>query len=95
MRVLDAALRVIRWLLIWACIPALIVVVYLAAGWMEHVEKKSQEQEKRLTAIELRLDKLEMNRHFDMIEIENLADKILDTCITDTKRPLKTKKGRK
>jgi hypothetical protein len=45
--------------------------------------------------IELRLDRLEMTRHFDMIEVENLADKILDVCVTDTPRPLKTKKGRK
>ena len=91
MRVLDAALRVVRWLLIWTCIPGLIVCVYLAAGWIEHVEKKSQEQEKRISALELRLDGLEMNRHFDYIEIENLADKILNTCITDAPRPLKKK----
>jgi hypothetical protein len=95
MRVLDAALRVVRWLLVWTCIPGLIVCVYLAAGWVEHVEQKSQEQEKRLTVIELRLDRLEMTRHFDMIEVENLADKILNTCITDTPRPLKKQKGRK
>lgn len=94
MRVLDAALRVVRWLLIWICIPTLIVIVFLSAAWVESVEKQNREQEKRITALELRLDGLEANRHFDMIEVENLADKILDVCVTDTPRPLK-KKGRK
>jgi hypothetical protein len=95
MRVLDAALRVVRWLLVWTCIPSLIVCVYLAAAWVEHVEKKNREHAKQLTALEMRLDRLEMNRHFDMIEVENLADKILNTCITDTPRLLNKQKGRK
>lgn len=109
MRVLDAALRVLRWLLIWICIPGLIVCVYLAAGYVEHVEKKSQGQEKRLSELELKLNDLEWKvfRMADDVEkydgkikaakkeVTALADKILDVCVTDTPRPLKKQKGRK
>lgn len=109
MRVLDAALRVIRWLLIWICIPTLIVIVFLSAAWVEHHEKKSREQEKRLSEIELKLNDLEWKvfRMADDVEkydnrikaakkeVTVLADTILDVCVTDTPRPLKKQKGRK
>jgi hypothetical protein len=99
MRVLDAALKVIRWLLIWICIPTLIVIVFLSAAWVEHYEKKSACLEKRITALEMRIDWMELDRfieaRLDGIEIRNLADKILDVCVTDTPRPLKKQKGRK
>ncbi len=95
MRVLDAILEASRIIFIWICVPTLIVVVFLAAAWVDDHEKKTKEQEKQITALELRLDGWEAARHFDMIEIENLADKILNECITDAPRPLKKKKWRK
>jgi hypothetical protein len=51
MKVLDAGLKVVRWLLIWTCIPALIVVVYLSKELIESSQKKTVCVEKRLTAL--------------------------------------------
>lgn len=109
MKIIDAALRVIRWILIWTCIPALAWSAFIAKELIQSSEKKSVQYEKRLSESELKLNDLEWKifRMADDLdkadgkikaakkEVIALADKILDVCVTDAPRPLKKKKGRK
>jgi hypothetical protein len=81
-------------LFVWLCIPLLILVSWLAKEEMDYLREEASRLYIENAALTMRVDGMEERMFYAGYEVERLADKILDTCITDIPRPLK-KKGKK
>jgi hypothetical protein len=86
--------RKIAEILMWLCLPGLILIGWLAKGEIDWIRVEQRTARAEKAALMMRVDALEYKLFLAKKDFEKLADKILDTCITDAPRPMKRKGGK-
>jgi hypothetical protein len=87
-------IKTLTYLFVWLCIPLLIVIAWLAKQETDYLRDEASRLYLENAELTMRVDGMEERMFYAGYEVERLADRILDTCITDIPRPLK-KKGKK
>ena len=81
-------IKAITYAFVWLCIPLLILVAWMAKQETDYIRIEMSIMQAQIAALTMRIDGFEQQAFFHRNDMEKLADKVLNVCITDTPRPL-------